>query len=450
MVVTAPGRSGAPPDDPASSPAKVLIEEARHRQRRRWRAWIAVFVALALVGGVLGAVLGGGGGGREANSGAGHGGQEPFGTCDPCTQQSSASALAQGHWTNLPPAPIAPRIDEAAVWTGRELVIWGGAGAYGDVTFGNGAAYDPATRRWHRLPPSPLGPRWGVSAVWTGTDVFIWGGVGAGADWSGTQYRDGALYDPATMRWTVVPATPTGPGEGATALWTGHDVIVLGGRGAGTLGWRGALSVGGAAYDPVTGRWHTLPPFPRVAGEQGVLALASGWNGRAVVATAVLATVRSTALSARWAPGGSRWIPVATPPSLARAVSTTAVWTGRRFAFLANTCPISVGDLACIDHLTGGATTFNPNNGSTTALPRSTALALKAPGVAKWTGRAILAVPGTGKGAAYDPATRRWRRLPATSPFGTGVVSVWTGRQLIVWGGVYQNTAIPGRALVAQ
>ena len=48
-------------------------------------------------------------------------------------------------WTRLPGAPIAPRSEYAAVWTGKQMIVWGGYS--GNTTqYGDGAAYDPATR----------------------------------------------------------------------------------------------------------------------------------------------------------------------------------------------------------------------------------------------------------------------------------------------------------------
>jgi hypothetical protein len=55
--------------------------------------------------------------------------------------------------------------------------------------------------------------------------------------------------------------------------------------------------------------------------------------------------------------------------------------------------------------------------------------------------------PGTfdnyfGDGAAYDPAADRWRRLPSMSArFTNG--GVWTGQELLVWGGIVPD---PGAA----
>ena len=54
---------------------------------------------------------------------------------------------ASNRWRRLAPAPTTRGF---AVWTGRELIGWGG-GCCGDA-FSDGSAYNPATNRWRRLP----------------------------------------------------------------------------------------------------------------------------------------------------------------------------------------------------------------------------------------------------------------------------------------------------------
>ena len=75
------------------------------------------------------------------------------------------AAAGSASWTRIPRAPIAPRSEYAAVWTGKEMIVWGSSLAAGyvpgldGVNYGHneGFAYDPATGRWSTLPASPLG-----------------------------------------------------------------------------------------------------------------------------------------------------------------------------------------------------------------------------------------------------------------------------------------------------
>jgi hypothetical protein len=66
------------------------------------------------------------------------------------------------------------------VWTGTEMIVWGGitfdGGLNGDA-LGDGARYDPSTDTWRTM--STIGSptaRFRAGAVWTGIELLIWGG----------------------------------------------------------------------------------------------------------------------------------------------------------------------------------------------------------------------------------------------------------------------------------
>jgi hypothetical protein len=64
------------------------------------------------------------------------------------------------------------------------MLVWGRGGA---------AAYEPARDTWQRLPAGPLSARIEQSAVWTGRELIVWGGE-ACAD--ACLRRDGAAFHP--------------------------------------------------------------------------------------------------------------------------------------------------------------------------------------------------------------------------------------------------------------
>jgi hypothetical protein len=114
-------------------------------------------------------------------------------------------------WRKLPAAPIAPRRSHVAVWTGSEMVIWGGADTLGRA-LDDGAAYDVGSNSWRRLPQGPLQARENMGAVWTGHDVLIWGGhqdtseLEEGDVLNG--FNGGAAYNPSANRWSKLPHSP--------------------------------------------------------------------------------------------------------------------------------------------------------------------------------------------------------------------------------------------------
>jgi len=92
-----------------------------------------------------------------------------------------------------------PRSEFAATWTGHRVLIWGGL-SYHDPTWSapaHGEAYNPAANLWTALPVSPLRGRALPTAVWTGRQMIIWGGNFLQQAPS-TSSADGAAYTPRT------------------------------------------------------------------------------------------------------------------------------------------------------------------------------------------------------------------------------------------------------------
>jgi nucleotide-binding universal stress UspA family protein len=199
-----------------------------------------------------------------------------------CCGSDSAEGAAYTPATNarqqLPPAPLAGRHTSGA-WTGTELIVVGGGNTDGRI-FRDAAAYNPTTRSRRRLPPMPA-PRTGATATWTGTEVLVVGGHHSGI-LTGGLYADGVAYNPATNRWRQLPGMEVGR-IGHSAVWTGRQLLVWGGQTV-RAGVRTAPPHG-LAYDPAANRWSTLPTAP-LRGRTGHLAVWTGdqmlvWGGSA-------------------------------------------------------------------------------------------------------------------------------------------------------------------------
>jgi hypothetical protein len=85
------------------------------------------------------------------------------------------------------------------VWTGRQVLVWGGlTGSFQDQEIPpHGVAYDPAANRWSAMPMAPLRGRNNPTAVWTGRQMIVWGGTIPGPQ-KNTPAADGAAYRPAS------------------------------------------------------------------------------------------------------------------------------------------------------------------------------------------------------------------------------------------------------------
>ena len=194
-------------------------------------------------------------------------------------------------WQPVPSvgAPSARRY-HSAIWTGREVLIWGGnADPARNLGLSDGAAYDPMTMVWRPMSAQGApGTRWSHAALWTGKEMMIWGGVGCGANPSSAsleQCGDGALYDPALDAWRPVSSVgaPT-PRSGHSLVWSGREALVFGGGGGTCLVGSGGLCADGGRYDPMADRWATLVPASADAARAGHAACFTGtdllvWGG---------------------------------------------------------------------------------------------------------------------------------------------------------------------------
>jgi len=85
--------------------------------------------------------------------------------------QVNASAAADDTWSPTAALPVAT--GSLPVWTGTEVIIWGGTTQYGGRT-NAGSRYNPATDTWTSM--STVGaprPRSGHAAHWTGTEFLF-------------------------------------------------------------------------------------------------------------------------------------------------------------------------------------------------------------------------------------------------------------------------------------
>ena len=125
-------------------------------------------------------------------------------------------------------APPDGRVGHTAVWTGSEMIVWGGfqpANLFGPA-FNTGGRYDPSTDNWTTtsLAHAPAG-RNEHTAVWTGSEMIVWGGNDLH-----NNLKTGGRYNPSTDSWTATSTTNApSPRSGHTAVWTGNQMIVWGG-----------------------------------------------------------------------------------------------------------------------------------------------------------------------------------------------------------------------------
>jgi len=275
----------------------------------------------------------------------------------------------------------APRGRESftAVWSGTELLVWGGYYYNGSYNyFGDGARYNPQLNAWSPMSTNGApSARYKHTAVWTGTEMIVWGGMSSssgGPPW--VTFNDGARYNPATDTWSPVTlASAPLPRMAHVAAWTGSDMLVWGGQGG------DVYRSDGGRYNPVTDSWRAISTTNNPgSGRRAV------WTGKELIV---------------WECGG--------------VLVGTAPWGGR----------------------------YNPNTDSWTAIQQTLAPVARQGGTVVWTGREVLVWGGENSaalndGAAYDPNQNAWTTLgisPSAPSPRLGHSAVWTGSEMLVFGG---------------
>ena len=169
-----------------------------------------------------------------------------FEPSDSCTPAPGTEQIVQ-----LDASPtLAGRTGHDVVWTGTELLVWGGQGSGG---YASGARYDPVLGTWRAMSAegAPSSRRHSF-IFWTGTEMGVLFGEDPPSDlW------DGGLYDPTSDSWRPIPAHTAATGRvilhPRDAFWAGTEFVLAG------------TSVQGVpvseAFDPATGTWRKLPPL---------------------------------------------------------------------------------------------------------------------------------------------------------------------------------------------
>ena len=398
-------------------------------------------------------------------------------------------------WDYLPPpSDSIDRTWPGAVWTGHEVIVWGGLGGGSFLGLNAGDRFDFETRTW--LPTSgsdgPIG-RSSASAVWTGNELLVWGGVvfpynrvGSGdrfdatlgtwspmavdydlqprsnhtAVWTGKEMivwggysnyalaTNGGRYDVAADSWTIVPTAdgPSMPRDGHTAVWTGSEMIVWGGYSS-----TGLTSEGGR-YDPTTGSWGSMSHegAPEARNNAGAVVLDGRmmvWGGfdanSGVIANGA---IYDSTLDA-WSPVSSEAAPEAGAGfAMVAANGRAIVWGGRG----ANEASVNTGSV------------YDPSADRWTPLSTTGAPDARQYPAAEWTGHEMVVWGGWDSpvyaydvffdtGGRYDPLSDSWK--PTTrerSPLGrSSAAAAWTGSEMLVWGGYGGATLTTGGAYSA-
>jgi N-acetylneuraminic acid mutarotase len=343
-----------------------------------------------------------------------------------------------GAWTatSLANAP-SPRSYHTAVWTGTEMIVWGGLDFLGMKN--DGGAFDPATGTWRALPTAGApAARFGHTAVWTGSEMIVWGGSDSQA-----LRGDGGAYSPSSNSWRAISSAGAPERRAShTAVWSGTRMLVWGGEGAFAPPAPNSVDKvfgDGGAYDPVSDSWSTMPAAAAAPATRSHTAVWTGarmiaWGGRDGFAL----TLSTHNIGGAYEPVSGAWTATDTLTAPSPRMSHTAVWSGAEMIVWGGRTDVIPG------HQSGGRYSFGSNSWAPTAT--SGAPAGRHGHTAVWTGTEMIVWGGRGgtgmlgDGRGYDPIANAWRALPvASAPVARADhTAVWTGTSMIIWGGAVE------------
>jgi len=281
-------------------------------------------------------------------------------------------------WSSITPvgAPGARR-GATAVWTGAEMIVWGGQS--NGAALSTGARFDPAIGSWKPVSSlnAPLA-RYNHTAVWTGTRMIVWGGFDGV-----NQLSSGSTYDPVADSWAAIPAVAIGRMQ-HSAIWTGSSMIIYGGysESAGIDTYLPAGDVaGGMSYDPGNQVWSGVVQMGQPSARashisaflHGKMLVWGGYNGSSSLDT-----------GAMYDPATLAWMATNTPAPERRRYHTAVV--------LDNPARLVVW---------GGSSDTGPLN----------------------------------SGGVFDPSANGWETLPVVLSARWLHSAVSTGNGMILWGG---------------
>ena len=381
-------------------------------------------------------------------------------------------------WTLLSKsnAPSA-RTGHTAVWTGTQMLIWGGEGGNAPLT--TGGRYSPATGLWSPMSTNnaPAGCVNAV-AVWASTNLLVWGGEGESYYWDITStnhymsatYGTGARYNPTANTWTALSTNNApSPRCDAAGIWTGTELIVWGGRydeyvwaSVGYYGWgwyldtASRLWANGGRYNPATGLWTALSTTNAPEACYGAAAVWSGsqmlvWGGATITNDGYSEYSVAINTGARYNPTANTWSSISTVGAPAARLRPTVLWAGNRMVVWGGHVPDYYYNAGLQDdgNVTNTGARYDPTGNTWTATTTTAAPQARWKHTAVWTGSQMIVWGGDDRGypvnylepgGRYDVTNNTWTSM-AVSP-GTGepgaranATAVWTGSEMIIWGG---------------
>ncbi len=296
----------------------------------------------------------------------------------------------------LDPGPLSPRQGADLIWTGEDMIVWGGTEGLDTLPMPEdlGAAFDPETNEWRMLEPIPLAFPRQTRAAWGQDEMLVLS-------------PDGVFgYDPITDSWRIITAEGMVPDSAPDRMLYLDGSIYV---------WDGTVDF--HVLEVATGEWRVFPaPDPSPAHSDAYFGVLRSVGGE--VFAIVVSGGRCFGMDFSKVVG-EQWDALPAPSELSCS--------------LANQTAAAGDSLIVWEELGYTSFGFSPDNTAWRPIPAVSLGGMEGPSGPVLMDDDHFMVPRWVEGAIFDAITEEWTMIqfPGQSyDFNT----IWTGTEFLSWG----------------
>lgn len=340
-------------------------------------------------------------------------------------------------WQTIAPQPeVASRIGGSVIWTGEEMIVWSGRYNFGLAQSG-GAKYSPTSDSWTVLSQiNAPSPRAYHSTIWTGNEMIIWGGS---QDFS-NGLNDGYIYNPTKDMWTALPSNNAPQARLSHAsVWTGNKMVVWG-------GYDGLNSISNAKlFNLNLGVWENLSLLNAPINKSYLFSTI--WTGSEMIVWGGdkgSGSYRASNTGGKFNPTSNTWSTTLTSGEPEGRYLHSSNWTGNELIIWGGAISGSdeTNDGGIFVPITNSWTETSLLNAPSKRYGHTSEYQNNS--IIYWGGIQFGSGPDDflylKDGYNYNIASNLWQKI-ADFPLEerAGHSSIWTGSEMIIWGGVQRT-----------
>ena len=302
----------------------------------------------------------------------------------------------------LNPGPLDPRLSADLIWTGEEMIVWGGKQARdGLTTLVDGAAFNPDTDEWRTIATFPLQGPQATRAVWGDGEMIV------------VSHNGTFGYDPESDSWRTI-ANGVVPSEWPDRMLYHEGNVYV---------WARSSLIHELTLE--TGQWRPIegPEMPMLTSQySGVVRSTNGWLV-AVTEDADFCSGRrySQLVGETWAPLPDMTLATDVDSDCSTANQSASVSNG----------------LVIWEDESHPSAIYSASTNDWRELPPIPLGGMEGPAGPVPMGADHFLVPRWGEAAVFDATTEEWTRVLLPG-HGTDAEMIWTGEEILAWG-IYET-----------